>query len=99
MGTNAVSFIRAIRLPKFDVLGFSIGGFIAQEITRQAPNLVRRLVLVGTGPRSGEGTATLPPEAQEIFGASYDEPDQLWLRVHFQAIREKSGRRRKRLRS
>jgi pimeloyl-ACP methyl ester carboxylesterase len=37
MGTYAVSFIRALRLPKVDVLGFSIGGFIAQEITRQAP--------------------------------------------------------------
>src|SRR6267142_94181 len=63
--------------------GFSIGGFVAQEITLQAPDLVRRLVLVGTGPRSGEGMATLTPEAQEIFGATYDHPDHLWLRVHF----------------
>ena len=83
MATNAVSFIEALGLPKVDVLGFSIGGFVAQEITRQAPDLVRRLVLVGTGPRSGEGMATLTPEAQEIFGATYDEPDHLWLRVHF----------------
>src|ERR1700736_145107 len=83
MGTNAVSFIKALGLPKGDVLGFSIGGFVAQEITLQAPDLVRRLVLVGTGPRSGEGMATLTPEAQEIFGATYDEPDHLWLRVHF----------------
>src|ERR1700682_2425969 len=82
MGTNAVIFIRALGLPKVDVLGFSIGGFVAQEITLQAPDLVRRLVLAGTGPRSGEGMATLTPEAQEIFGASYDEPDHLWLRVH-----------------
>jgi pimeloyl-ACP methyl ester carboxylesterase len=83
MATNAVSFIKALELPKVDVLGFSIGGFVAQEITLQAPDLVRRLVLVGTGPRSGEGMATLTPEAQEIFGATYDEPDHLWLRVHF----------------
>ena len=83
MGTNAVSFIRALGLPKVDVLGFSIGGFVAQEITLQAPDLVRRLVLVGTGPRNGDGMATLTPEAQEIFGATYDEPDHLWLRVHF----------------
>jgi pimeloyl-ACP methyl ester carboxylesterase len=83
MGTNAVSFIKALGLPKVDVLGFSIGGFVAQEITLQAPDLVRRLVLVGTGPRSGEGMATLTPEAQEIFGATYDKPDHLWLRVHF----------------
>jgi pimeloyl-ACP methyl ester carboxylesterase len=83
MGANAIAFIKALGLTKVDVLGFSIGGFVAQEITLQAPDLVRRLVLVGTGPRSGEGMATLTPEAQEIFGATYDEPDHLWLRVHF----------------
>jgi pimeloyl-ACP methyl ester carboxylesterase len=83
MGANAVTFIQALRLTKVDVLGFSIGGFVAQEIALQAPDLVRRLVLVGTGPRGGDGMATLTPEAQEIFGASYDEPDHLWLRVHF----------------
>ena len=83
MADNAVAFIKALGLTKVDVLGFSIGGFVAQEITLQAPDLVRRLVLVGTGPRSGEGMATLTPEAQEIFGATYDEPDHLWLRMHF----------------
>ena len=83
MGDNAVAFIKALRLRKVDVLGFSIGGFVAQEIALQAPDLVRQLVLVGTGPRGGEGMATLTPEAQEIFGSSYDEPDHLWLRVHF----------------
>jgi pimeloyl-ACP methyl ester carboxylesterase len=83
MGANAVAFITALGLPKVDVLGFSIGGFIAQEVALQAPDLVRRLVLVGAGPRSGEGMATLTPEAQEIFGATYDEPDHLWLHVHF----------------
>jgi pimeloyl-ACP methyl ester carboxylesterase len=83
IGANAIAFIKALGLTKVDVLGFSIGGFVAQEITLQAPDLVRRLVLVGTGPRSGEGMATLTPEAQEIFGATYDEPDHLWLRVHF----------------
>ncbi len=83
MGANAVAFIKALGLLKVDVLGFSIGGFVAQEIALQAPDLVRRLVLVGTGPRGGEGMATLTPEAQEIFGATYGEPDHLWLRVHF----------------
>jgi len=83
MGANAVTFIKALELTRVDVLGFSIGGFVAQEITLQAPDLVRRLVLVGTGPRSGEGMATLTPEAQEIFGATYDHPDHLWLHVHF----------------
>jgi pimeloyl-ACP methyl ester carboxylesterase len=83
MGANAVAFIRALGLKQVDVFGFSIGGFVAQAITLQAPELVRRLVLVGTGPRGGEGMAALTPEAQRIFGASYAEPDLLWQHVHF----------------
>jgi pimeloyl-ACP methyl ester carboxylesterase len=83
MGANAIAFIEALGFKKVDVLGFSLGGFVAQEIALQAPDLVRRLVLVGTGPRGGEGMASLTPQAQEIFGSSYDDPDHLWLRVHF----------------
>jgi pimeloyl-ACP methyl ester carboxylesterase len=83
MGADAIAFIKALRLTKVDVLGFSIGGFVAQEITLQAPDLVRKLVLVGTGPRGGQGMGTLTPEAQRIFGATYDPADQLWLAVHF----------------
>jgi pimeloyl-ACP methyl ester carboxylesterase len=83
MGANAVTFIKALGLPEVDVLGFSIGGFVAQEIALQSPDLVRRLMLVGTGPRGGEGMETLTPEAQEIFSATYDPPDELWLSVHF----------------
>ena len=49
MGTNAIAFIKALGLKQVDVLGISIGGLVAQEITLQAPDLVRRLVLVGTG--------------------------------------------------
>jgi pimeloyl-ACP methyl ester carboxylesterase len=83
MGANAISFIKALGLKQVDVLGFSLGGLVAQEITLQTPELVRRLVLVGTGPRGGEAMATLTPEAQEIFGAHYDPPEELWLKVHF----------------
>jgi pimeloyl-ACP methyl ester carboxylesterase len=83
MGANAIAFIKALGLAKVDVLGFSIGGFVAQEITLQAPALVRRLVLLGTGPRSGQGMAGGTPEGNRIFGASYDPPDLLWLSVFF----------------
>jgi pimeloyl-ACP methyl ester carboxylesterase len=83
MGANAVAFVKALGLKQVDVLGFSIGGLVAQEITLQAPDLVRRLVLVGTGPRSGESMDTGTPEGNEIFGATYTNPDDLWLRVHF----------------
>jgi pimeloyl-ACP methyl ester carboxylesterase len=83
MASNAVAFIEALGLSKVDVLGFSLGGLVAQELTLARPELVRRLVLVGTGPRSGEGMAALTPEAQQVFGAAYDNPDDLWLGVFF----------------
>jgi pimeloyl-ACP methyl ester carboxylesterase len=83
MGANAVAFIKALGLKQVDVLGFSIGGLVAQEITLQAPDLVRRLVLVGTGPRSGESMDTGTPEGKDIFGATYEKPDELWLSVFF----------------
>ena len=83
MGANAVAFIKALGLKQVDVLGFSIGGFVAQEITLQAPELVRRLVLLGTGPRSGEGMLGGTPEGNSIFSATYDPPDHLWLSVFF----------------
>jgi pimeloyl-ACP methyl ester carboxylesterase len=83
VGANAVAFIKALRLQHVDLLGFSIGGFVAQEITLQAPDLVRRLLLVGTGPRGGQNMATLTPEAQQIFGATYKPVEELWLKVHF----------------
>src|SRR4029077_347902 len=83
MGANAITFIKALGLKQVDVLGFSIGGLVAQEISLQAPDLVRHLVLVGTGPRSGESMDTGTPEGKQIFGATYEHPDNLWLRVHF----------------
>ena len=43
MGADAVAFIKALGLTKVDALGFSIGGFTAQEITLQAPDLARPL--------------------------------------------------------
>jgi pimeloyl-ACP methyl ester carboxylesterase len=83
MGANAIAFIKAIGLKQVDVLGFSIGGLVAQEIALQASDLVRRLVLVGTGPRSGESMDTGTQEGQRIFGANYEQPDDLWLSVFF----------------
>src|SRR3984885_15244932 len=83
MGANAVAFSRALGLKKVDVLGFSIGGMVAQEIVLQAPDLVCKLILVGTGPRGGEGMASLTTVAKRIFGATYDPPEHLWLTVLF----------------
>jgi pimeloyl-ACP methyl ester carboxylesterase len=83
MAANAAAFIKALGLTTVDVLGFSMGGLIAQTLALAEPTLVRRLILVGTGPRSGEAMDSLTPQAQDIFGATYAQPDHLWLRVHF----------------
>jgi pimeloyl-ACP methyl ester carboxylesterase len=55
MAKDAVTFIRALGLDKVDLLGFSMGGMIAQVIAQDEPQLVRKLILSGTGPAGGEG--------------------------------------------
>ncbi len=80
MGANAISFIRALRLTRIDVLGISIGGFVAQEIALQGGDLVRKVILVGTGHRGQDMAASRSPQ---IFAASYNPPEHLWLAVHF----------------
>src|SRR5258706_10593224 len=83
MGANAIAFIKALGLKQVDVLGFSIGGMVAQEIVLQAPDLVRRLIVDGTGPRGGQGMASLTQAAGRLFGATYDPPENVWLAVKF----------------
>ncbi len=80
MATDAIAFIKALGISKADVLGYSIGGKVAQEIAVQAPDLVRKLILVGTGPR---GADTAASKSGEIFSASYDPPEHLWIAAHF----------------
>jgi pimeloyl-ACP methyl ester carboxylesterase len=50
-----IAFISALGLDQIDLLGFSIGGFVAQEIALVRPALVRRLVLAATGPKGAPG--------------------------------------------
>ncbi|HET6703891.1 alpha/beta hydrolase [Amycolatopsis sp.] len=55
MAADAVAFIQALGLTEVDILGFSMGGMIAQVIAREEPQLIRKLILAGTGPAGGEG--------------------------------------------
>ena len=50
-----IAFIDALSLSEIDLVGFSIGGFVAQEITLTRPTMVRRLVLAATGPKGAPG--------------------------------------------
>ncbi|MEM5331349.1 alpha/beta hydrolase [Paraburkholderia sp. JHI2823] len=54
MADDAAAFVRVLGLQQVDVLGFSLGGFQALDLTRRHPELVRKLMLLGTGPRGGD---------------------------------------------
>jgi pimeloyl-ACP methyl ester carboxylesterase len=58
MGRDVASLITALHLRRADVLGWSMGGMIAQALAHDRPKLVRRLILCATAP--GDGTATFP---------------------------------------
>src|SRR5213083_2188519 len=55
MASDAVTFIRALGFDQVDLFGFSMGGMIAQVIAQGEPQLVRKMILAGTGPAGGEG--------------------------------------------
>ena len=55
LSEDCATFCRAIGLGKIDVMGFSLGGMVAQQLAHDYPDLLRRMILLGTGPRGGEG--------------------------------------------
>ena len=86
MAKNAEAFIDVLGLRQIDLLGFSIGGMVAQQIVVDRPELVRKLILIGTAPRNhdaGNGQGHITPETAAIFGAAYNPPENLWLKVFF----------------
>jgi pimeloyl-ACP methyl ester carboxylesterase len=54
MARDAIALIRALGFEQVDLFGFSLGGFVAQDIALKAPGLVRKLILTGTGPAGGK---------------------------------------------
>src|SRR4029453_3816517 len=55
MAKDAGAFIGALGFDQVDLLGFSMGGFVAQVLAEEQPDLVRKIILAGTGPAGGEG--------------------------------------------
>jgi len=54
MADDAYTFIRALGFDKIDIFSFSLGGFVAQALVAKHPELVRKLILTGTGPAGGK---------------------------------------------
>jgi pimeloyl-ACP methyl ester carboxylesterase len=82
IAADAAIFAEAVGVKQFDLLGHSMGGQVAQWLTFTHPELVRRLVLVGTSPRGG--VLTDPADgAAGLFAAGPNMNDDLWLPIFF----------------
>jgi pimeloyl-ACP methyl ester carboxylesterase len=65
MARHVIAFLDALGLERVDLLGFSLGGFVAQQVALESPDLVRRVILAGTGPQGGEGMDHFSPKVTE----------------------------------
>ncbi|MFF7209457.1 alpha/beta fold hydrolase [Streptomyces sp. NPDC008238] len=77
--TNTAAFLRALGVPRVDLLGFSLGGYVAQALVLARPELVRRLVLAGTKPRAGETAGVGERVAEVSAHGLLTEEDYLYL--------------------
>jgi pimeloyl-ACP methyl ester carboxylesterase len=84
MAHDAIAFLEAMNLEHVDLLGFSIGSFVAQEIALVRPGLVRRLILASSAPRGAAGMHGWAPEVIDAVGKPDPDPDG-YLRVFFAA--------------
>ena len=82
MANDAIAFIEAMNLERIDLLGFSIGSFIAQEIALIRPDLLRRVVLASSAPQGAAGMHGWAPEVIGAVGAPETSP-QGYVSVFF----------------
>jgi pimeloyl-ACP methyl ester carboxylesterase len=83
MARDAISFIDALGLAETDLLAHSMGGLVAQEVGLARPELARKLVLVGTGPRGGVDIGNSPAWVAELFTRKYERQEDMWLPILF----------------
>jgi pimeloyl-ACP methyl ester carboxylesterase len=82
MAHDAISFLDALEVDRVDVLGFSIGSFVAQEMALIRPDAVRRLVLAASAPKGAPGMHGWPPEVIGAVGNRETSPDG-YLKVFY----------------
>jgi pimeloyl-ACP methyl ester carboxylesterase len=82
MAHDAIAFLSAMEFEQVDLLGFSIGSFVAQEVALIRPALVRRLVLASSAPKGAAGMHGWAPKVIGAIGTRQTAPDQ-YLGVFF----------------
>ncbi|MEW2491228.1 alpha/beta hydrolase [Streptomyces sp. NPDC048411] len=82
MADDAIEFIDALGLDKVDLLGFSLGSFVAQDIVLHRPDLVNRVVLASSAPQGASGIHGWRPDVIEAVGGREPSPEG-YVRVFF----------------
>ena len=82
MAHDAITFVTALELGQVDILGFSIGSFIAQEIALARPAIVRRLILASSAPQGAAGMHGWAPDVIGAIGTPQTSPEE-YLDVFF----------------
>ncbi|MBV8325207.1 alpha/beta hydrolase [Chryseobacterium sp.] len=82
MADDAIDFIQALNLSKVNIMGFSMGGFVAQRVVLTNPALVNKVILTGTGPKGAIGLSDLP---NIIAGTAGLSPEASFLKFGFTA--------------
>jgi pimeloyl-ACP methyl ester carboxylesterase len=82
MAHDAIAFVEAMELQQVDLLGFSIGSFVAQEIALVRPDLLRRVVLASSAPKGAAGMHGWAPPVIGAVGAPQTTPEG-YLSVFF----------------
>lgn len=73
MANDAIDFIETLHLTKVNIMGFSMGGFIAQRVALTKPALINKIILTGTGPQGAIGLSNLPNIVASTAGLSLEE--------------------------
>jgi pimeloyl-ACP methyl ester carboxylesterase len=87
MARDALRFVDALELAQVDLLGFSLGGFVSQEIVLVRPRLVRRLVLAGTAPQGAPGIHRWSDEVYALATPDVPNPEG-FVRLFFSGPEE-----------
>ena len=82
MAYDAIAFMEALNLTRVDVLGYSLGSFVAQQIALTRPAIVRKLILASSAPQGGAGMHGWDPAVMSAIGNPTTAPEQ-YLSVFF----------------